>query len=713
MSDTLYPALQVQTPDPAKPAAEWAAVAGQQQQNALLQQQVRGAQIGNQLAGLNLGYRANLLGMAAPGQPGAAPAPQGNALAGVNPGAGGGGGQPMPGQPVGQSGMMSPIGVPLPRMLYATAALSQNPDEAFAKAADIRRQRLSELVQQSTPDTWGQSVGTALQEGWITPQTAANLAQHPEMRQQVLQSFATPEANTSLRGSAIRADVDVAPNGSFVPSQAVIAAKGGQAAATAQASGDYKTTEVQIPDGGKDAQGNPTFRTQRMTETQAADYARANGGAPVPTSAADYANPAVAIGGDAFAGRVTSAESGNNQSAKSGTSTASGGGQFTDPTWLQQVKQQRPDLATGKTDAQLLAMKTDTSPAGVALMNQITTGYGQANASALSQSGVPVNAMTLGLAHQFGAAGVGRVLQAPQNAQISSVVSPAAMQANPQFAGKTVGDVTAAAFRAYGINPVQFGAGGQAAPAAPGIPGAPVQTPAQKAALDVQTAAATATAKVPAETQLAQNQNDVTQMGDYRKGLVTDSGAATQMNNIIDVMRRDLQTWQPGKFADVKMGLMSSLDSMGQSLGFKPDQSVGDWQAFNKNAMELTRQAVRATSARAAAQEFTMIQKSLPGDTTSPQALGQVFDELQGVNDWKMAKANASANYTGNPAQFEKDWNNNVGVGVFMLNRMSQQDATALAQNMNKTPAGQQQWKDWMAQAKLLHEGNILQTASR
>jgi len=202
-------------------------------------------------------------------------------------------------------------------------------------------------------------------------------------------------------------------------------------------------------------------------------------------------------------------------------------------------------------------------------------------------------------------------------------------------------------------------------------------------------------------------------MGKYREGLVTDSAGAAGMNNVIDVMRRDSQSWQPGKFADAKMGLMSTMDSLGQSLGFKPDTSVGDWQAFNKNAMELTRQAVRATSARAAAQEFGMIQKSLPSDTTSPQALGQVFDELQGINDWKMAKASAAANYQGNPAQFEKDWNNTVSVGVFALNRMSQQNATTLAQNMNKTPEGRAQWQSWMQQAKILHDGNILQTASR
>jgi soluble lytic murein transglycosylase-like protein len=67
---------------------------------------------------------------------------------------------------------------------------------------------------------------------------------------------------------------------------------------------------------------------------------------------------------------IIGAESGGNPNATNPTSSASGLGQFIDSTWLNTIKTARPDLAEGKSDAELLALKTNPE-----LSRQMTEAY--------------------------------------------------------------------------------------------------------------------------------------------------------------------------------------------------------------------------------------------------------------------------------------------------------------------------------------------------
>lgn len=153
--------------------------------------------------------------------------------------------------------------------------------------------------------------------------------------------------------------------------------------------------------------------------------------------------PASAPGGpvdvDAVSGAIVRAESGGDPTAQNTRSTAGGAGQFLDSTWLSMLKASFPDVAAGKSNAELVALKTD--PGQGQLQRAVTTAYTRQNASSLAQAGLPVTPATLYLAHGFGAGGAAALLGADPSTPVEKAVTPAVMAANPQLAGKTVGGV--------------------------------------------------------------------------------------------------------------------------------------------------------------------------------------------------------------------------------------------------------------------------------
>ncbi len=243
-----------------------------------------------------------------------------------------------------------------------------------------------------------------------------------------------------------------------------------------------------------DAQGNPTFRKQTMTIPQANAAA---GGAPPAGSVTPTADPF-----PGWAKRINGAENGTgNPGAKNPQSSATGNGQFVDGTWPSVIRSARPDLAAGKTDAQLMALRTDPDLAQTA-----TEIYGRQNGAALAQAGYPVNGATVAMAHGLGPGGAISVLQKTDNTPVAAFMPKPVIDANPYLQnGATVGDVKQFYARRMGYG----GTAGQAAaqpsyqvagspvapPAAvappvaqPGIAGPPVITPQQQADLDVNTA---------------------------------------------------------------------------------------------------------------------------------------------------------------------------------------------------------------------------------
>jgi hypothetical protein len=132
--------------------------------------------------------------------------------------------------------------------------------------------------------------------------------------------------------------------------------------------------------------------------------------------------------------RTVGAESGGAANARNPKSSATGAGQFVDATWLRLMKANHSDLTAGKSDAQIIAMKTDPK-----LSREMVGDYANENAAALTSAGEPINPATLGMAHAVGPANAIQVLGSTPDTPMSSILSPRELKANPQWASMTAG----------------------------------------------------------------------------------------------------------------------------------------------------------------------------------------------------------------------------------------------------------------------------------
>lgn len=147
----------------------------------------------------------------------------------------------------------------------------------------------------------------------------------------------------------------------------------------------------------------------------------------------------------ALVDQIISAESGGDPKARNSRSSASGLGQFIDSTWLATLRAHRPDIAAGKSDADLLALKTDPD-----LSRAMTAAYAADNGAILSNAGLPVTPGSTYLAHFAGPQGAVGILNADPATPVSSILTPAAVKANPFLQGMTAADLSAWADRKVG-----------------------------------------------------------------------------------------------------------------------------------------------------------------------------------------------------------------------------------------------------------------------
>ena len=145
--------------------------------------------------------------------------------------------------------------------------------------------------------------------------------------------------------------------------------------------------------------------------------------------------------------RIIGAESGGNPNAKNTKSSAEGLGQFIDSTWFHMVRKYRPDIANGKTNAQLKAMKRDP-----AVAREMTTRYVEENAALLKKHGFPVNVRNLYVMHFLGSGEGPKLLRADPNQPVSSFISAQSINANQKvLSGKTAQQVLDWAARAMKV----------------------------------------------------------------------------------------------------------------------------------------------------------------------------------------------------------------------------------------------------------------------
>lgn len=183
-----------------------------------------------------------------------------------------------------------------------------------------------------------------------------------------------------------------------------------------------------------------------------------------------------------------------------------------------------------------------------------------------------------------------------------------------------------------------------------------------------------------------------------REEVIAQAQEAANQQASIDVMRNNASQiiggtgeWAPYRVTAQKIAL---------ALGDKDvANSVGNAESFVKNEGQLTRQAVRETSSKAAVQEFKLIGDTLPTIETSGQGLNMVLGEYSGFNDYKQAKLQAQSQWAQRPGStgpydntgFESYWNNTVSPYTFIWNRMGAPERTAITNKLLQSAEGRKE----------------------
>lgn len=140
-------------------------------------------------------------------------------------------------------------------------------------------------------------------------------------------------------------------------------------------------------------------------------------------------------------------ESGGNPTAANPLSSALGADQFTEGTWLNTVKQEKPAWAEGLSREQILAQRTNPEHSG-----DMATSLDRNNAAALTSAGLDATPDNLYAAHHFGEKAGVEFAKAADETPVADILSPAAIRANPYLKGKTKGEVVANWYERAGVD---------------------------------------------------------------------------------------------------------------------------------------------------------------------------------------------------------------------------------------------------------------------
>jgi hypothetical protein len=140
--------------------------------------------------------------------------------------------------------------------------------------------------------------------------------------------------------------------------------------------------------------------------------------------------PAITM--DIFLDRLMMAESGGRDDAKNARSTALGPYQFIVSTFLDVTQRHFPDEVENKSTAEILALRTNRSFA-----RKAAAAYTKDNAAILAAAGQKPTFPNLRLAYLLGAGGAIKILSAPPNARLITLLGPDVIRANPFMARLT------------------------------------------------------------------------------------------------------------------------------------------------------------------------------------------------------------------------------------------------------------------------------------
>lgn len=143
-----------------------------------------------------------------------------------------------------------------------------------------------------------------------------------------------------------------------------------------------------------------------------------------------------------FLDRVMMAESSGQDELRNPRSTAVGPFQLLEGLFLELVERHFAGETAHLTVAQILALRTDR-----AFARRAAAAFTQDNATHLAREGLSTTFQNLRLAYFAGPAGAVRILRADPAAKISSLLSTAAIRANPFLRGLTAADLIAKSAR--------------------------------------------------------------------------------------------------------------------------------------------------------------------------------------------------------------------------------------------------------------------------
>jgi hypothetical protein len=131
-----------------------------------------------------------------------------------------------------------------------------------------------------------------------------------------------------------------------------------------------------------------------------------------------------------FLERLMAVESGGRLNAKNPATSALGPFQFLRVTFLDVIRRNFPSLAEGKSDAEILTLRTN----AVVSWNAALI-YTRENARFLSEHGAAISPANLRMAFLVGPSAALKVLAAKPEEQLTNILSAAAVEANP-FLGR-------------------------------------------------------------------------------------------------------------------------------------------------------------------------------------------------------------------------------------------------------------------------------------
>ena len=179
------------------------------------------------------------------------------------------------------------------------------------------------------------------------------------------------------------------------------------------------------------AMGTPSKELLTLAENRRIGQALLGGGGTTPAA------PAATAGTAPASGTYEGAIGGHEGTGQNPRSTAYGTGQFLESTWLN-FAAEHPEMFPNMSQQQILAARSNP-----ALGNTAINWLAQKNAADLQASGVAPSGQSLGIAHYLGSGAAAKIMQAGDAEPVRNFVSAAAVQANPELANMTVGQMKA------------------------------------------------------------------------------------------------------------------------------------------------------------------------------------------------------------------------------------------------------------------------------